>query len=136
MENEGSSKGTYLDGCSFGLLVWMYELLEGTMVDPTSVVSIPQMSRSLKKKAPSSPDATLKLLSQVPTRKIVPFAPSKKEKAVLIGAACRHEHEDNAIEALANHVEYLEKLVESLEKGGEEVQTNLRVEELGETHGA
>lgn len=135
MEDEGSSKGTYLDGCSFGLLVWMYELLEGTMADPTSVVSIPQMSLSLEKKAPSSPDATLKLLSQVPTRKIVPFAPSKKEKPLLIGAACRHEHEDKAIEALANHVEYLEKLVESLEKGGV-VQTNSRVEELGETHGA
>ncbi|KAL9267700.1 hypothetical protein AKJ16_DCAP19532 [Drosera capensis] len=136
MEGEGSSKGAYLDGCSFGLLVLVYELLEGTMMDPTSVVSIPRMFRWLEKKAPSSPDTTLKLLSQLSARKIAPFAPSKKEKkkkALLIRATYRHEHEDKAIEALADRVEYLEKLVESLEKGGE-VRTDSRVEELGKTH--
>ncbi|KAL9267766.1 hypothetical protein AKJ16_DCAP25033 [Drosera capensis] len=65
----GIVKSSYLDGCSFILLVWAYEHLQGTMLNPSKFVRFPQMFQWEDKKPPSNLEATLHLIANV-TRSI------------------------------------------------------------------
>ncbi|GAB2234842.1 hypothetical protein Drorol1_Dr00004109 [Drosera rotundifolia] len=83
-EDGTAPKILYVEGCAFVLLVWVYEHLEEIILRPTRHVGISKMFRWLDKHAPSSPEATLELLSQVKTHEIVELYPSNDETEKLL----------------------------------------------------
>ncbi|GAB2232814.1 hypothetical protein Droror1_Dr00011873 [Drosera rotundifolia] len=83
-EDVTAPKISYVEGCAFALLVWVYEHLEGIILRPTGHMSIPWMFRWHDKHAPSLPEATLELLSLVKTHEIVELYPSIDETENLL----------------------------------------------------